>query len=305
MKNQKQRDLHASLVSASNVDIDDQVFGTAWDDPRAKGRRTNDDTFFLEVSRIRKNSGQVRQENKTADSPEIKELAQSISDQGLRSYPEVRYIESEDIWEIVTGEGRFTACTEILKWEEIPVRVVEIDDAELIWVQTAENLHRRALTPHELAAVVNAARKEGMRITQIAEKLRKSKTFVQKVMTVSKQLTADAADKLAGTEHANKLDVVYQVATVDPENQESIAQEIVDENLNQAQVQERVRNLKVAAPAKKSTGRKRGRAKPFSTVINAGKAKVSVTFRKSQVSPDEVRQALLAAAESYAVDKAA
>lgn len=300
----QQRDIAANMSGLLKRKVTDPVM----DDPvdgRVVGRRRDRHSFVLAVDRIRLDADQVRQRGKGADDPETKELAQSIEDQGLRNYPEVRWIEADGIYEIVSGERRFTACTQVLGWEEIPVKVVDVADSELLWLQLAENIHRKALSPLDLAEAVQKAFDQGMGIEQVAGKLRKSKAFVQKALTVGKQLSAQSYQVLAGTPYAESLEVAYQLATAPEDSQRELAQKIVEGNLNQRQVIDLASQAKREAPKQQPgrsgrSGRPAKRSRPFKATIKVpGQVVVTVQFRKSKVRDDEVIAALSDAVERY------
>jgi ParB-like chromosome segregation protein Spo0J len=112
---------------------------------------------------------------------ELEELAASIAEHGLaqpitvrpvwackvcgRRYPgEVEYDEGplacescrgEDCFEfyheIVAGERRFRACSQVLGWAQIPAIVRQMDDEQASAIMLAENVHRVDLNPMDEA----------------------------------------------------------------------------------------------------------------------------------------------------------
>ncbi len=278
---------------------------------RRKGLSRDTHSFRLDVDRIRPDEDQVRQINKSAADPGVKELAQSIDEQGLRNYPEVRYIAADDIYELISGERRFTAMTKILNWKEIPVHVVEVDEDQIVWLQLHENVHRSDLHALELAdALHKAMRQQKLSLTQVAKKLNKSLPLVQKAITVATRLSDQARRVLQPSVQGRNLDILYQVATLPEDQQVPLAKKIVSDKLTTRQVvaQAKSHKQKPAAKRKGRSGRP-SKTQPFSKSIKASNGGVvTLKFRKSRVSQLEQIAAVtetLAALKSEQPRKAA
>jgi ParB family transcriptional regulator, chromosome partitioning protein len=276
------------------------------------GRSGDPRSFKLRVDRIRVDADQVRQMEKDAGHPEVRALAESIAEVGLINAIEVRYVEEDDIYEVVSGERRFTAVTKILGWTDIPVHDVDDSEERVIWRQIHENIHRKDLHPLDLGTSVwKAMREQELTIDEVASRLRKSKTFVQKALTVAEKLTPEARERLLGSGGDLGLDTVYLVATAPEEEQLSIVDEILGKGLTHRQVVSLTSEAKKRQPrsdAERSRGGRKAKTKPYSkTVRTQGGASITIKFRKTQVSPgevlaalDEARSALAAATDAAA-----
>lgn len=75
---------------------------------------------------------------------EIRELAASISANGLLQPVLVRSAPAQGQWELVAGERRFRAVTR-LGWGEVPAIVRDVDDETMLVLALVENLQRRNL----------------------------------------------------------------------------------------------------------------------------------------------------------------
>jgi len=75
---------------------------------------------------------------------EIRELAASISANGLLQPVLVRSAPEPEHWELVAGERRLRAVTS-LGWSEVPAIVREVDDETMLVLALVENLQRRNL----------------------------------------------------------------------------------------------------------------------------------------------------------------
>lgn len=264
------------------------------------GRRKDSSAFMLDVARIRIDINQIRKSGKSAEDAETQELARSIKDLGVLNPITVRYLEAENIYEIVAGERRFVAMSQILHQAEVPVRVIDKNDEDTLWLQIHENVHRKELDALEMEAAIKRVLDSGLTMDQVAERLKKSVSYVQKFVSIGEKLSPDARQELDRYQDVNPgkrlgLDVVYEVATVPPEAQAELSKAVVDEDLPRAAIRSRAGGLKQAAA--KGKPRKAGRpraVKPFLKTFRASNgAAVTVEFKKGK--PDEDTAALAAA----------
>ena len=109
------------------------------------------------------------------DDNALKELAESIRVQGVLSPLLVRPL-TEQGFEIVAGARRYRAA-QLAEAETVPVRIVNLTDAEALEAQLIENLQRRDVHPREEAqgfrALLNLEEPK-YSIEQIAAKTGKS-----------------------------------------------------------------------------------------------------------------------------------
>jgi ParB family chromosome partitioning protein len=132
-----------------------------------------DQVTQVSVSKIRPGDNDRKQFERVA----LEELAESIQDHGLAQPITLRpvwacpicgavevepflcphggssdpHVEVEPWFEIVAGERRFRAVTEVLGWSEIPALIRELDDEAASAIMLAENVHRQDLNPMEEA----------------------------------------------------------------------------------------------------------------------------------------------------------
>ena len=103
---------------------------------------------LLPVKRIRPNPFQPRKE---FPPEELDDLAASIKANGLLQPLVVRPAPGEEeAWELVAGERRLRAVTQ-LDWAEVPCWIREVEDQTLLILALVENLQREALGPLEEA----------------------------------------------------------------------------------------------------------------------------------------------------------
>lgn len=144
--------------------------------------------IMLDIELIRPNRYQPRQE--FAPEP-LASLAQSIQEQGLLQPIVVR--RSGDAFELLMGERRLRAC-ESLGWEQVPVIIRDVNDAEAAVVALIENLQREDLGLFEEIEGIQRLRDEfGMTQKEIAEMLGLSQSAVANKLRLL-QLSAEVRD---------------------------------------------------------------------------------------------------------------
>lgn len=291
----KRTDAASSFGSALTKARPDLTKNSLEGNPAEKGKRRFRDAFYLATDRIRIDADQVRQEGKDANDPETQALAESIREQGLQQLIVVRYLSGDDVYEVVSGERRFVAMTELLGWDEIPVRLLDVPEAEVMWFQLHENLLRKALSPRDLAASIQKAKSGGMSLKEIAAKLKKSETWVQKSLTIAEKLADDALQELQTSPQGESLEVMYAVATAPREVQQQVAAEVKSRKLGKRETQQLVSEFKNREPDAARRGR-RTTEKPFEKTINvSGGITITIRARRSGVADGEVENALVEA----------
>ena len=109
----------------------------------------------------------------------LKELAESIRTQGVLSPLLVRPL-TENGFEIVAGARRYRAA-QMAEADTVPVRIVNLTDAEALEAQLVENLHSRRRSPDGRGAGLPRLldlEEPKYTIEQIAAKMGKTPAFV-------------------------------------------------------------------------------------------------------------------------------
>ena len=128
---------------------------------------------LIRISDIQKNPYQPRKE---FSEEKIKELAQSIKENGLiqpiivRQSPVIGY-------EILAGERRYRASIEA-GLSEVPVIIKKLSDQEMMIHSIIENLQREDLNPIEEAKAYQSLIDKGYTHADIAEKIGKSRPYI-------------------------------------------------------------------------------------------------------------------------------
>jgi len=134
------------------------------------------------------------------DDAALKELAESIRSQGVLSPLLVRPL-NERSFEIVAGARRYRAA-QLAEAATVPVRIVNLTDAQALEAQLIENLQRRDVHPLEEAqgfrALLNLEEPK-YSIEQIAAKVGKSPAYVAQRLKLT-ELTPEVIEAFAKDE---------------------------------------------------------------------------------------------------------
>lgn len=88
-------------------------------------------------------------DRKLFDRAALQELADSIEQHGLAQPITVRPLLDENAYEVVCGERRFRAISQILRWDSAPCIVRNLSDEEASGIMLVENCARADLNPIE------------------------------------------------------------------------------------------------------------------------------------------------------------
>jgi ParB family chromosome partitioning protein len=162
---------------------------------------------------------------KVFDEPQLQELAESIRSKGILSPLLVRRENSH--FEIVSGARRYRAA-QLAGLPEVPVRVINLTDEEVLETQIVENLLRSDIHPFEEAKGFRALlESEGTKYTieKLAARTGKNASYISKRLRLLDLTEAAAAAFMAGqitVEHA------LLIAKLAPEVQEDALRHCFD-----------------------------------------------------------------------------
>jgi ParB family transcriptional regulator, chromosome partitioning protein len=223
----------------------DALFGTPAVTPAPQAEQQN---AFREISisQIASNPFQPRKNFKPA---ELKELQESLQSSGLLQPITVRPTPGGSGFELIAGERRLRAATNI-GWQKIPAVVKDLTDQEILTLALIENLQRADLNPIEEAEGYNQLIEQfGHTQQTVATMVGKDRSTVANVLRILQlpapvrkllqdgELTPGQARPLLG------LDDEIRITT--------LAREIVSKGLSARDVERHVRST---APTKPSRG---------------------------------------------------
>lgn len=127
----------------------------------------------ISLDEIRPNPYQPR---KTFDNKSLKELSESIKENGV--FQPIIIRKSVNGYEIIAGERRFRA-SKLAKKKAIPAIIRDFDEAQMMEVAVLENLQREDLTPLEEAQAYEMLQKNlGLTQAEVSKRLGKSRPYI-------------------------------------------------------------------------------------------------------------------------------
>lgn len=237
----------------------------------------------------------TRKQHRTRfDSASLQELADSILALGMIEPIVVRSIDADTNFELVAGERRFRAAT-IAKLEEIPVRIMNLSDAQVSEVQLAENLAREDLNPIDLAqAFRDVMDKTGHSAKDLAKRVGVDPTTITRTLRLL-TLPTDVRETIASGQLSPAI--AREVARIkDGPTQRMLLSKAQSENLSAADVAELVKEI-VGTKRVSRKGGRRGAAKALKRLTFAGENAVVVVIPDAGATYHDVAAALTVAAE--------
>jgi ParB family transcriptional regulator, chromosome partitioning protein len=204
----------------------------------------------IPIAQIGRNPFQPRTEFSESD---LAELEESLKATGLLQPIAVRRRPGKDGFELIAGERRLRAATN-LGWKAIPAIIKEIDDKTSLTLALVENLQRADLNPIEEGEGYHKLAKEfGLTQQEIADVVGKDRTTIANMLRVL-QLPDSARKHLQN----GKLTIGHAKVLLgldDAERIRELADEIVRNGLTVRALEQRLRSL--VDSGKKRPGRPR------------------------------------------------
>lgn len=243
------------------------------------GRRRLAGAYSIEIGRVHPDPSQPRRK---LDTQAQQELTQSVRQFGIMQPITVRYIESQKIYQIISGERRYQAALRA-KLTEIPCWVQSPREEEILVRQIVENWQRSDLSPFELADALAAVR-DAHKYSQdeLAKLTGKPKGEISKLLALLS--LAPDAQKRAREDQTLTRRQLYAVSQVSPPRQVELIKEVQRQGLKVAETEELVRREKRPANRRGSPTTMRR--------FQTSAAIVTVTFRKRSVADSDVLTAL-------------
>src|SRR3954467_2951146 len=186
----------------------------------------------IPIAQIVRNPFQPRAE---FNPEELLELQESIKATGLLQPITVRRRPGKDGFELIAGERRLRAATN-LGWKEIPAIIKDIDDRTILTLALVENLQRSDLNPIEEGEGYHQLSKEfGLTQQQIADTVGKDRTTVANMVRLLQ--LPDVARKLLQEGHLTMGHAKVLLGIDDSEQIGVLAAEIVRDGLTVREVE--------------------------------------------------------------------
>lgn len=198
----------------------------------------------LKIADIERSPYQPRREFREE---ELKELAESLKNNGLVQPPTVRR-NAQGRYELIAGERRLRAA-QLTGWAKIRVTLVEADDQTAAVMTTTENLQREDLNPIE-EAVSYRTLQDRFNLTQaeVAEKVGKGRATVAnatRLLELPEEVKQLVATQLLSVGHAKVL-----LSVEDEKERVLLARDCVNDQLTVRALEKKVARLHAPVAAK-------------------------------------------------------
>lgn len=194
----------------------------------------------VEEISVTKITAGIYQPRRSFDENSIKELSDSIRENGLIQPIILRKSDDEGHYEIIAGERRFRAI-KILGKTKIAAIVKKINNHEALEIALIENVQRSDLSLIEEAKGYEQLMEEfSYTQEQVAKKTGKSRSHVANIMRL-----LDLPESVKSMIDEKKISMGHARAIIKSKNPEELANKIVEDSLNVRETEEIIRDEKV------------------------------------------------------------
>ena len=222
------------------------------------------------------------------DPGDLTELAASIREKGVLE-PLLVKPTIMGRWMIIAGERRWRAATQA-GLEEVPCIEMDVDESGVAEIALIENMQRKDLTPWEEADGLRAlCERFGYTHEDVARKVGKSRSTVTEALSIA-SIPEPIREMCRESEITSKSLLLQIVRQPDDESMRTMAEQIASEGLTRDG----------ARKARKAFIDPTGASEPFVYRYESPgrEFKVEVKFKKSNISAEELFEALNAAAQN-------
>ena len=238
---------------------------------------------MLPIDKLDANPDQPRREI-----GDLTELTASIKEKGVLEPLLVKPMRTGR-WTIIAGERRWRAAT-AASLTEVPCIEMDVDESEVAEIALIENMQRKDLTPWEEADGLRAlCERFGYTHEEVAKKVGKSRSTVTEALSIA-AIPEEIREICRDSEINSKSLLLQIVRQPDDESMRTMAEQIGTEGLTRDG----------ARKARKAYIDPTGASEPYVYRFEAPgrEFKVEVKFKKANISPEELFEALNAAAQN-------
>lgn len=260
-------------------------------DPENEGKQRLKGAFLIELHRIIRDDAQPR---RAFDVEQMQHLIDSVRERGIRQPIRVWWNAARDRYQIVSGERRFRAAEAAglpaipCIIDDLPTQTKALDRKHILVDQIVENWQRADLNPYELSDALAQLRDEqGMSQDEIARLIGKPKSEVSRFLAMQKVEPGVQQQIRSGDSGTFSRRHVVAISQLSEENQANLADKVRMEKLTAAETEREAARLRRRRDGKTPTAGN-GTIRRFAV----GSARVQITFRKAQVTDQEVLEVL-------------
>lgn len=241
---------------------------------------------MLPIQELKPNPNQPRQQM-----GDLSDLTASIKEKGILEPLIVRRV--GESYQIISGERRYQAAIQA-GLSEVPCVERDVDDDETLELALIENIQRKDLTPLEEADAYNElVTGHGYTHEALAQRIGKARTSVTETLSLSGM--PQEIRELCRLADITSKSLLLQIVRQDTvEKMTAFIETISRENLTRDGARQAVAKRRRGRP-KNFVFKYGGRGNPF---------RLQMTFRKSDVDPDEIIESLHALIADLEAQKA-
>ena len=202
----------------------------------AGSEKNETDGIFVNINKVEPNREQPR---KNFDEDSLVDLSESIKQVGVLQ--PLLVLDKKDYYEIIAGERRWRAA-KLAGLKEVPVRIMNLTDQEVVEISLIENIQREDLNPIEEAFAYKRLLEEfNLKQDEVAERVSKSRTAVTnsiRLLKLNEKVQQMVIDDMIQTGHARAL-----LGIEDLEKQYNMAQKVFDEKLSVRETEKLVKKV--------------------------------------------------------------
>ena len=198
----------------------------------------------LDINKVEPNREQPR---KTFDEDKLLELSESIKKHGV--IEPIVVVKRDDYYQIIAGERRWRA-SKMAGIKEVPVRIMDLTEEEIVQISLIENIQREDLNPIEEAlAYKQLIDRFGYKQDEVAEIVSKSRTVItnsMRLLKLGEKVQQMVIDGTLSSGHARTI-----LSLNDVEQQYPLAERVMDEGLTVRDLEKEIKRINDGEPEKK------------------------------------------------------
>ncbi len=199
----------------------------------------------LEINKIEPNREQPR---KNFDEDSLMELSDSIKQHGI--IEPLVVVKRDGYYELIAGERRWRA-SKMAGLKEVPVRIMDLTEEQIVQIRLIENLQREDLNPIEEAlAYKDLIDRFGYKQDRVAELVSKSRTVITNAMRLLKLDERVQQMVMEGTLSSGHARTILSLNKV--EDQLPLAERVMDEGMTVRELEKEIKRINDGAQEKKS-----------------------------------------------------
>ncbi len=199
----------------------------------------------LNINEVEPNKNQPR---KTFDDDKLLELSDSIKRHGV--IEPLVVVKRDGYYELIAGERRWRA-SKMAGLKEVPVRVMDLTEEQIVQIRLIENLQREDLNPIEEAlAYKDLIDRFGYKQDEVAEIVSKSRAVItnsMRLLKLDEKVQQMVIDGTLSSGHARTILSLNKI-----EDQYPLAERVMDEGMTVRELEKEIKRMNEGEPDKKS-----------------------------------------------------